>query len=1174
MLWLAQKQGIMLQTEQVTGSLLQGVSLGKLYYEDEEVIVDANQVSLALRLTPLLWSRIVFKNIHANKAHLILKDPNPFQNIAPLIRFNEEHDITVKLGLYNVDITHMTLQVVPNAPITTLGHVQLDAYTKTKELHIKRLTLTNDLYHVDARGLLEQGGNPEVQITGTWEMLLKEGVPLKGKLQANGSLKHLQLKQWFTSPIDATAMGELYNLDTKPTWHLTAPISALNLQPVHSVFTDWLVDGELTLQGALRETQEFTSQLAITTPQSPDKIKADITAHYDFTDWQLENLQVTYPKNNSMLTLQGHYKPSTTHFSLEAHSENIRWPLSGEPLFISPAADVRLQGTPADYHIESLASLQIQQSSVADWQVDIHHQNNQWHIKQLNANWPSGLLTLAGIFDVDTAKNTAIDWQFDTQKMQNILPGSHGSIRVQGKFQGNIDKPVVNTTIAAENFSIGDYQLDTLQSSIALSWPNQQPWQIKIDAQGLRTPQLSEISSLNFLLDGTASAHKASLTLQQGNKAWQAKLSGILNSDLNWHGTLQSASLQLPHNNKYTLQSPTDIIWSKTQQSIKKPLCLQQGASSLCLAGNQDAKAGWQISLDANQLPLRTLARLLQNSAMGQVSPTGTISFHTTLSKKPQQKLTGDITLRLPPGELTLDDKKVDYQGGYAKAAIVSGNLTGNFNFNLWEKSFLEGQIQLPAIDNISPQRLGTQTINLSINTRLVSPEIIELFTHEVSDLAGPIVGKMHLSRTLGNPLLEANITWQQGAITIPRLGISLDDIYLTAKSDRLGALHIRSVMRAGDGELLLRGKSEVWQNTWQTEITLNGKDATVMDTAQYHLIATPELQLTLLGKAVDIEGKVIIPKASLKPHSEEDSIAPSSDIEIISAQPHTTAPFVSPFTITNNIVLQAGNEVNFEGYKLKAQVKGQIRINRTAGKTPRAIGELTLHNGSYTIYGKKLDIKKGRLLFADNPLFNPTLDIQAERNINITQTPTTQLRLLETPNVPMAEGQVGEQEIIKGVVGIQANGTLDAPQISLYSNPWLPETERLSYLLLGVPSESASGAQGQLLAGAFQELAGNLGWVQEEGLLNGMSKVAGLDSMNVESSTEVNRATGALQPQTSLVLGKNFTEDLSLNYSIGLLDPINIVLLRYRLSNRWSLQTEADNQGQGGGDLIYSFER
>jgi len=77
-----------------------------------------------------------------------------------------------------------------------------------------------------------------------------------------------------------------------------------------------------------------------------------------------------------------------------------------------------------------------------------------------------------------------------------------------------------------------------------------------------------------------------------------------------------------------------------------------------------------------------------------------------------------------------------------------------------------------------------------------------------------------------------------------------------------------------------------------------------------------------------------------------------------------------------------------------------------------------------------------------------------------------------------------------------------------------------------------------------------------------------------VESSTQLNKETGTLEQQTSVVIGKQLTEDLSLDYSVGLLDPTNVVHLRYRLNENWALQTEADNQGQGGGDLIFSFER
>jgi len=46
------------------------------------------------------------------------------------------------------------------------------------------------------------------------------------------------------------------------------------------------------------------------------------------------------------------------------------------------------------------------------------------------------------------------------------------------------------------------------------------------------------------------------------------------------------------------------------------------------------------------------------------------------------------------------------------------------------------------------------------------------------------------------------------------------------------------------------------------------------------------------------------------------------------------------------------------------------------------ANGEIQVAQGTYTYYGKKLDITRGRLIF-NGPLDNPTLDVLALRKVS-----------------------------------------------------------------------------------------------------------------------------------------------------------------------------------------------
>jgi len=129
---------------------------------------------------------------------------------------------------------------------------------------------------------------------------------------------------------------------------------------------------------------------------------------------------------------------------------------------------------------------------------------------------------------------------------------------------------------------------------------------------------------------------------------------------------------------------------------------------------------------------------------------------------------------------------------------------------------------------------------------------------------------------------------------------------------------------------------------------------------------------------------------------------------------------------------------------------------------------------------------------------------------------------------------------------------------------------------LLGVSSNDLSAAQGQVVAGAARELANSLGLFKqdEEGVLDKVTSFAGLDNIELESTTSVNKTTGLTQAQTSLVVGKDILPNLHVNYSVGLLDPVNTILVRLKLGEHWLLQSNVSNDGQTGGDLIYQIEK
>ena len=112
------------------------------------------------------------------------------------------------------------------------------------------------------------------------------------------------------------------------------------------------------------------------------------------------------------------------------------------------------------------------------------------------------------------------------------------------------------------------------------------------------------------------------------------------------------------------------------------------------------------------------------------------------------------------------------------------------------------------------------------------------------------------------------------------------------------------------------------------------------------------------------------------------------------------------------------------------------------AGGTLIANGTIRAVAGTYVVFGQRLDIDRGRLMF-DGPVDNPALDVVALRK-----------------NIAVE-------------AGVELTGTVKVPRVRLVSNPPVPDDEKLSWLLTGQGLERASRNDIALLAAASASLLG-----------------------------------------------------------------------------------------------------
>lgn len=230
-------------------------------------------------------------------------------------------------------------------------------------------------------------------------------------------------------------------------------------------------------------------------------------------------------------------------------------------------------------------------------------------------------------------------------------------------------------------------------------------------------------------------------------------------------------------------------------------------------------------------------------------------------------------------------------------------------------------------------------------------------------------------------------------------------------------------------------------------------------------------------------------------------------------------------------ITLDLGDDFAFQGQGITTRLQGQLDIRSAAlpGAPPRVTGEVRTVAGRYRAWGQTLDVETGLLRFS-GAYDNPTLDILALR-----------------PNIEVR-------------AGVQVTGSAQDPRVRLYSEPELPDAEKLSWVVLG-RSAAAGGAEAAMLQQAALALLGGKG----SGTGTRLAGRLGLDEIGFKGPGNGNGASGA-----ALTFGKRLSQDLYLTYERSLAGTLGTLYIFYDLSER--LRLRAQTGTATGLDLIYTM--
>ena len=256
----------------------------------------------------------------------------------------------------------------------------------------------------------------------------------------------------------------------------------------------------------------------------------------------------------------------------------------------------------------------------------------------------------------------------------------------------------------------------------------------------------------------------------------------------------------------------------------------------------------------------------------------------------------------------------------------------------------------------------------------------------------------------------------------------------------------------------------------------------------------------------------------------ESPSLANISQAKITPSLPQDTR------SIKVAVEVDLGRDFRVQGKGIDTQLRGTLALSADALNHPRLVGTVNTFGGQYQAYGQRLDVEQGQLRFT-GAVDNPALDILAIR-----------------PNLVQR-------------VGVQINGTALLPRVRLYAQPELPDSEKLSWLVLGRSSASGGGEAALLQQAALALLGSKSG-----GMSGGLAASLGLDELSfrgASSNADGNTTEGAV------TLGKRFSRNFYAAYERSISGALGTLFIFYDLSQRLTIRAQAGQQS--GIDLIFT---
>ena len=1128
--------------EDISGSVWNGITLhnGKIVLPDCDLHIDSLAASWQLE-------KIFQKTVHINTVtarglrYIAKKSDTKKTTAADHQNFSTQLPVSLQIDSFLFEQINLAglREGQPIAIDTLSGSLSV----RDDRIEVKKVILAAQEFGGTLDGKVGEGATSTSGLHGTWRFSGEDLPQLSGEFDVAGQLSTPNVHLHLALPIDAKLDGSLNLAGAEPAWDAHLQAEKLSLPQINAAWPEMDVSLDARMNGVMAQYQGDISAEIFHKEAGTVAVQTRIQGN----EHQLEV---------SNLTAAGDMGKVSCDNGLLNWQDGLSWQADVQLADFDPGyfateypgsihlglkSEGSLQGGRFDtlLNLESLAG-QLRGYPLAG-SGKIVVQDKKITAENLELSSGKSKLQLNGSID----DNVHLTVEAFSSDLGELVQAGSGSLKVKAEIAGTPDVPSIAGECDVHALKMMNVAIADLHARLAGGFSATQQFSGEIKGSKL-SYGTKTLDSFAFSTKGTLAEHSADLSVSAPAAKGAIGISAGY-QDGKWTGAIRQLQADSAGYGSWKLADKAAFSLAQDTSSLAA-FCLDSASGRVCLKeGSVDKNKNWKFNLESTSLNLETLlpGLGLKKDASGKKEARNTVNVSLALAGDTTRIQKGKGLVQLSSGQMNGLSTVPGWENFQVEQAICSINLAGEHLAGeikgvVNEHHQIHGQIEVGKVGSFSPN-FQEMAVKGAVKVHLNDINFVGPLTQYDVQPTGSVDGEFFIGGTVAHPELTGDLHMPEGAIDLTAFGVTLSQIRAKTKLEN-NLLHITAHVRSGPGELNGVGTLGYSENRGVFgAFQLTGESVDIFHRPEYDIRADPNIRFSFDSQGGEISGHVFIPHAVLTPEHMKSSVSLSEDVIFVDGSRREK---VAGWQFATALDVELGKDVRFDGYGLTGLLGGKLDVIKKAGGLMRGKGELALTEGKFSIYGRILDIVRGRVIFNEGPIDDPEIDARTQKMVSSESSGTREY-----------------------TVGVDVNGTVKALQFRLYSEPYMEQSDILAFLVVGQSISSTSNQEKNLLSSAANMLGLNKG----ADLIDGITNLLPVDEFFFEggSSEKSNNSTDAM----SFVVGKRLTDRLFVGYDHNFVEQKGEFKMRYTLGHGFTLETRSSGTATGG-DLFYSFEK